>query len=503
MADVAEPTLNVDDIQGDILVGLPKKSERLAFFTITDPDAFRSFLQDLHITSAAEVLATKALIDQRKAEKIATLVPAAGLNVAFTYNGLRVLGLVPDVPPGDEELQLLANGMAGSQATLADPEAQKWDLLGPDQRPDGVFVVTGSSRAEIANVVALRLAPAAPNGFAVIHQEVGRVRPDPVGGHEHFGYADGVSQPGVRGEVAPGVPLTERTSTEPDQGAPGQDLLWPGEFVFGYPGQQAGKSFPEKGPEPALPRQFMRDGAYLVFRRLRQFVPEFNLAVKAEARRIHTAAEPMDPDLLGAQLIGRWKSGAALVKASLKDDPTIAEGTKAENDFEFGDDRAGVRCPWAAHIRKTYPRDDVFGQITPTEEKIKAAEAFTQTHRMLRRGIAFGPELTEDEAISGVSDPAHQRGLLFKCYVTSIADQFEFVQQAWANERDFVQPGSGPDVIIGQPEQVTDFRGAAPHTEDTNNKPTVKFGRFVHLQGGEYFFAPSISVVHGARPDDD
>jgi Dyp-type peroxidase family len=493
---MAEPQLNAMDIQGDILVGLIKKNERLVFFTITDPDTFRSFLRELDVTSTVDVLAQQSLIDARRAAGIRTLVPTPGLNVAFTWSGLRVLGLAPEAVPDDPELTLLAAGMAGSRETLADPPADDWEVLGPDQRPDGVFVVTGSSEAEIANVVALRLAPAGRNGFAVVHEEVGQVRPDPVAGHEHFGFADGVSQPGVRGEVAPGTVLTPRTSPDPDQGAPGQDLLWPGEFVFGYPGQDgSAASFTVEGPVTEPPLEFMADGAFMAFRNLEQKVPEFDLAVKAGARAASTAAEPLTAELLGAQLIGRWKSGAPLIKAPFVDDPKIADGTPLVNDFEFGDDRDGLVCPWAAHVRKTYPRDDVRGEVAPDEPTVKRAEAFTQTHRMLRRGIAYGEELTAKEAISGASDPAHRRGLLFKCYVTSLSDQFEFVQAAWANNPDFVQPGSGRDAVIGQPNEASPFLGAAPHTGDPARKPTVEFRRFVHMRGGEYFFAPSIAVL--------
>ena len=129
------------------------------------------------------------------------------------------------------------------------------------------------------------------------------------------------------------------------------------------------------------------------------------------------------------------------------------------------------------------------------------AEAFTQTHRMMRRGITFGPELTHAEALSGHT--TQQRGLLFLCYVTSIADQFEFVQQAWVDEPDFVQPGSGIDPIIGQhsigqPSTGTHpFLGAAPFSEDPTNKPALSVGHFVTMQGGEYFFAPSLDAIQG------
>ncbi len=116
---------------------------------------------------------------------------------------------------------------------------------------------------------------------------------------------------------------------------------------------------------------------------------------------------------------------------------------------------------------------------------------------MLRRGIAFGPELTEQEAMQQKSAGGDQtRGLLFLCYVTSLAGQFEFVQQQWCDNTDFSQPGSGIDPIIGQsPNPVRPFLGAAPFSGSADNKPLLQLNGFVHLEGGAYFFAPSIKQM--------
>jgi deferrochelatase/peroxidase EfeB len=203
-------------------------------------------------------------------------------------------------------------------------------------------------------------------------------------------------------------------------------------------------------------------------------------------------------ELLGAQMVGRWKSGAAIINAPTADDPRIADGTQLVNDFEFDGDREGLVCPWAAHVRKAYPRNDVRGNLTPTDDETDAAEAFTQAHRMMRRGIAYGPELTEAEALAGRSDPALSRGLLFKCYVTSLEDQFEFVQEQWVNAPSFSQPGAGVDPIIGQSAtEPAPFLGAAPVSGDAGKKPQLSFESFVEMQGGEFFFAPAISALRG------
>lgn len=492
-----EPLFPTDEIQGDILVGLIKKTEHLLFFRIDDAGVFKTFLKTLHITSMQEALDLQALLAARKAAGFDRLIPAPGLNVAFTAAGMTTLD-VPDFASAtvDDDLRAFEDGMAARGAVLADPPAAQWTILKDSAHLHGVFILTGSTQAEIANLISSRLAPFAGNGWSLLHEEIGLVRPDPTNGHEHFGFADGVSQPGVRGTIPPGEPLTPTTSQDENQGAPGQDLLWPGEFVFGYAGQDPHASdFPVKGPVAEPPIPFMANGAYLVFRRLAQLVPEFNAAVKEAAATTAGSADPLSPDLLGAQMVGRWKSGAPVILAPTADDPAFAEDEPRTNDFEFGGDRLGLVCPWAAHVRKAYPRDDVRHVPAPTPDQVPGAEAFTQAHRMLRRGIAFGPELTEHEAKTGKSASQHRRGLLFKCYVTSIPDQFEFVQQRWVDAGDFSQVGAGLDPIIGQGAQPKPWLGAAPFSKIAGNKPSFQFNDFVQMQGGAYFFAPSITAI--------
>src|SRR5680860_1586374 len=77
------------------------------------------------------------------------------------------------------------------------------------------------------------------------------------------------------------------------QAEPGQDLLWPGEFVFGYPGQQPdAPDFTVKGPVTQPPVPFMANGAFLVFRRLAQLVPEFNHQVQLSAGQTGGGSDP-------------------------------------------------------------------------------------------------------------------------------------------------------------------------------------------------------------------
>ncbi len=99
-----------------------------------------------------------------------------------------------------------------------------------------------------------------------------------------FGFMDGISNPSITGfdPVLPGpAPVDAK-------------------FVLtGY-----------SGAEP----DWTADGSFLVFRYLRQQVPEFDSFLKANALKTdpETGGElPVDQgsELLGARLVGRWKSG--------------------------------------------------------------------------------------------------------------------------------------------------------------------------------------------------
>ena len=497
-----EPIFPTHEIQGDILTGLPKRHEHLMFFNVTNIGIFKSFLKKLEITSMEKCLQYTSDIKLQKTIND-QLVPTPGLNVAFTFEGLKTIGVQGLSTAAG--IDAFKNGMASRQQKLLDPPSSSWKILKPNKDLHGVFILTGASHAEVVDVISFRLATADANGWRLLEEEVGQVRPEPVVGHEHFGYADGVSQPGIRGRINetealnPGLKDSDGQESGPNQAAAGQDVLWPGEFVFGYKGQN--KDAPSFDVEPVdknAPIPFMTNGSYLVFRRLAQLVPEFNASVKHASSALTANVDQANPDLLGAQLVGRWKSGAALINAPTEDDRSKGDNTLDANKFEFGDDRMGLVCPWAAHVRKAYPRDDVRHDVnSPDEKAVAKAEAFTQTRRMLRRGIAFGPELTEQEALSGVSAGGSKtRGLLFKCYVTSIDDQFEFVQQSWCNASDFSQETSGVDPIIGQSASVSrPFKGAAPISKDPSKKPDLSLKSFVHMEGGAYFFSPSITSL--------
>ena len=577
-----EPVLDVDNIQGNILAGFNKDHQAQLYLRIQDGQVehFRAWLGRLipFIATTAEVLTFNRLfksVRQRRGVETRTVM-ATWVNVGLSFRAVKLLaGDSQALAKRGERFEdykkaassefsverfadkAFREGMAKrSVEVLSDPpdarqgqaslegNRRNWLFGGPDNEADVVLLIASDSSAELAAEVARiedsiysgRTGPHsfASSGVTIIFKQYGNTLPAPLTGHEHFGFLDGVSQPGIRGRISSDphdVFMLRQNPAEPTQGKPGQDVLWPGEFVFGYSGQDPNATdINQEGPNSLAPGGpggapagpvWAKDGSYLVIRRLRQDVARFHQFLKDEA------PEDMTSERFGASLVGRWTSGAPIIRRPDADDPPLGSDDCANNHFEFGapsdpiprpsppkgrchdergkqspGDKVGEHCPFAAHIRKAYPRDDegTFPFKPPT------GEVTTQTHRILRRGVPFG------EPFYPAPDPKHEtdtgnRGLLFACYQTSIEDQFEFVTRSWVNNPEFKDKSvrgrlqSGHDLIIGQTNEngsrtrhcVLRIRQADESLKDVTVTATEEW---VIPTGGGYFFSPSIDALH-------
>ena len=200
-------------------------------------------------------------------------------------------------------------------------------------------------------------------------------------------------------------------------------------------------------------------------------------------------------ELAGAMIVGRFEDGTPV---TLSD---TAEGLAPPNNFSYTGD-AGTRCPFHAHIRKVNPRGTGGAETEPLERK----------HIMPRRGIPFEdvkrsthpaelPEtgtLAEFNAKVSSLLPTGGVGLLFMAYNETIARQFKFTQQTWADNPAFPVPGThGIDPVIGQgPSNPTDQKLPKQWDDSAagfNNN--VGFNGFAKMKGGEYMFAPSLTFL--------
>jgi deferrochelatase/peroxidase EfeB len=156
---------------------------------------------------------------------------------------------------------------------------------------------------------------------------------------------------------------------------------------------------------------------------------------------------------LASKCVGRWPSGAPLILAPDRDDPRLAE----RDDFFYADDPDGVRCPLGAHVRRTNPRDAL--KPYPSQQSL----SMTESHRLLRRGRAFGAPLFDArvlgdasgqdllKTLTGMTDDGQQRGVHFFCINASLKSQFEFVQQAWCDNPRFGGLNDNMDPLTGTP----------------------------------------------------
>lgn len=496
----SEERLDLDQIQGDILVGLQKEAEAFVGFRIADVAKFKRFLSGLHLTTARDALLAEDRIAAFKQNGGKGLLDIRGVNIAFTFDGLAKLG----VPKLDQiKDRSFKAGLAKRSLDLGDPPTgdgavANWLVGNGVGELDGMLIITGRDRDAVSAVLEDIDKAAGDNTWVPFFTGIGNTRPGAEHGHEHFGYLDGVSQPAVRGRIDTFFPTRTflnpgQNPADPNQGLPGADLHWPGEFVFGYEEQDRTDVEKSVGPKDGgLP--WMKNGSYMVFRRLEQLVPEFHATAKQKANDLG-----QNPDVFEARMVGRFPSGCPISLKPEADDPALGGDALKNNDFEFGDDDIkGEKCPYAAHIRKSYPRNDLTPAAGGKTDKAAhdASEADTQTHRIMRRGIPFGAEVQASER--SANKTGQSRGLMFVCYQTSIEDQFEFIIRNWVNNANFAIPAAGHDPILGQApgeNRTRTYTGAALGAP-SGVPPAVTLERdFIRPTGGGYFFVPSIYAV--------
>jgi Dyp-type peroxidase family len=467
------------EIQGNILAGFNKPLQLFLFLNFNhDRDGARAWLRRL--TEGKRIARTKDVAAhnfeyrelRRKygARRLRAEPPVSQtwMGVGLTSWGLVTLHpeLAADLvaydafwrgPLGggtDRDGNWVAPAAIVGDEEKSDPSG--WVVGGPDQYPvDALVTIAADSEDGLIDRLKQELDLVRKCGLVALQVrqrdgsettgQLGQTLPPPDGGSggiEHFGFKDGLSQPSIRG-FNRAVFRNKRWESARKAGSP---IIATGEFVLGYPGERG--SYP-RAPRPVAP-SWMRDGSFQVFLRLTQDVAGW----WDQMDRLGSALS----EDIAAKAIGRRRNGEPL-----------APNGDGLNDFDYADDPHGLHTPRFAHIRMANGRDSRFED---------------STHRVLRRGIPFGP-LAADRSKAREDDA--ERGLLLNAFMASIDDQFEFVQRNWMSNPP--EDLDGPDPVVGASTHPCILRrkGGEPVPLDLR--------RFVHTTGAVYAFAPSLTTL--------
>jgi Dyp-type peroxidase family len=521
-----EPVLDMDDIQGIAVPGFFKPYQTLLYLTLPADsretvDHFKTWIGNFatQVSSAQKTLQDRRDHRQKGTRPASKRANEAAILFAIAFSAIGLRKLTPGA--GDIPSPAFQQGLVARSALLGDPtdpnvpgHPSTWTVGAPGAEIDSLIVVAGNDPDPVSEHAAKLSAQLREAGVKV-DTEDGSVRSD-LPGHEHFGFDDGVSQPGIRGRASadPHNFVTARHVAPGEipeawlYGYPGQDLVWPGEFVLGYATTSPDPLIP--GPPSEAKPAWTRNGSFLVYRRLLQDVGLFWRTMRDEAARLATLPgfAGLDDQRLASLLVGRWPSGAPLLRVPMKDDPGLGAEQLANNYFQFDSDTAplkltapvknypsakadpvGLTCPLAAHIRKVNTRD------APSDMGGRSA---TYERRILRVGVPFGPPLPEAQKYATLDeDPVHgKRGLLFLGIQSSIEDQFEFLQARWINDEARPKAPSGNDIVVGQNTPARNgIRRCSLFGSGFAQAEIRAAGQFVVPSGGGYFFVPSLSAL--------
>jgi Dyp-type peroxidase family len=430
--------LEIEDIQHILLTRTPALTGRYEFLSFRDPAGGRAWLSALleKVQSAAEVLAS---VEQDK----------RWVTIAFTWNGLRALGVDEDsLGTFPEEFKQGMVARAEMLGDIGDNHPSNWvgGLASPDLHAIAILFARDGTERDRCRMEHDKLV-AQCKGVEVLSALDLEATPPFEYAHDHFGYRDRLSQPVIEG--------TSEIPT-PGTGAP----LKPGEFILGYPD--------ESGPPANLPQPkiLSRNGSYMAYRRLQEHVSRFRDFLREHGKT------PEEQEFIAAKLMGRWRSGAPLTLAPEKDDPLLGADLQRNNDFNYKEmDPHGYAVPLGSHMRRMNPRDTA---------------ANMNRRRMIRRGATYGPHLPEGAPEDGV-----ERGIAAFVICASLIRQFEFAQNVWANDRNFHELGNERDPIIGTHDGSLEFKiPKRPIRKTITGLPA-----FTTVRGGAYFFLPGIRAL--------
>src|SRR4051795_654884 len=431
--------LDLDDIQAGALHARPSPYVgTYVLLRVNDPQDGRDLIRRLiPLLSPA-----RSVLDR---------TPSPWMTVAFTYHGLKALGVPQESL--DSFVPEFRQGMAARAAELGDvgesgPDHWEEPLGSPDVHI--ALATLAPDRASLDGLVErARHAQEEFPGIEVIwRQDCYQL----ASGRTSFGFKDGIGQPAIEGSGRPASNPEERP-------------LKAGEILMGYEDETG------RLPPMPTPEVLGRNGTYVVFRKLHTRVAAYRQYLRAKA------ATREDEALLGAKMVGRWQSGAPLAVSAERDDPRLGADPARNNDFGYADDPRGFKCPAGAHARRANPRDalDADGSVN------------VRLHRMIRRGTSYGPMLPDGV----LEDDGADRGIMFVFAGAHLHRQFEFVKTQWLNDGIFIGAPAEKDPLVGP----NDGTGTFTIPQQPIRRRLHDLPPFVVTRGGEYCFAPGLRAM--------
>ena len=436
LRSLREPSLELDQIQATVLRDRPAPYFGThALIEITDQHQGREMIRRItpRIASAKDW----------------DMPRSAWTAIAITYPGLVALGVPPTslaaFPTNFRE------GMAARADRLRDRgpnDPKHWHApFGTGRVHVAISIFASDEGARRQEVAAYQEQLQDFSGITVLYRQDFGAQPET---RNAFGYKDGIAQPIVEGSRVEGFP---------GDGRP----IKAGEFVLGYE-CESGKIL--SMPQPEV---FGRNGTFVVFRKYHSHVAAFNRFLYANAKTEE------ERELLAAKLVGRWRSGAPRALAPEHDDPKLGDDPNRNNDFTYAKDPRGLQTPLSSHIRRVNPRDTKLAVLSDVNIR-----------RIIRRSTTYGTPLAKD----ALNDDGQPRGLDFIAIGARAIDTVEFLQSEWINSGNFISHGKEKDPMLGIQDKDAYF--TVPGSPPRRVRGIETFNT---LQGGEYFFMPSLRAL--------
>lgn len=480
------------------------------------------------------------------------LAKDAMITLSLSWRGLTRLGLPEYVGPTFP--LAFIDGMTKDYRSriLGDigdngPANWRWG----NHSPDAAVLIYGRSDEEVEKVKARFLRACESAGMPTPHEVP--LEPVTQDKTEPFGFADGVSQPVIRG--------TYKSLRNADP----IHIVEPGEMILGYPDNR-GYIPPSPTLEPnsdpgnklpllGAPNDFSRsvadatrdvgfNGSFLVIRELEQDVNGFSTYCEQEASRLNNRLSPpyyINADYIGAKLVGRWKDGSSLVRqpyesatehreklldrAAKQRSGLVVESTdvnslsrpKSNPDGGTPIDSAATKPAIAATVPLAATVPGAAAGAAPVHKPVRPDNDFLfgaedpeglrcPYGAHIRRGNprdSLDPGNADQVSISNrhrimrigrhyTPAPGQNRGLFFMCLCADIERQFEFLQQTWLKSPSFHGLTCEKDPLLGDAQ-----KGACGFTVPSPDGPIAlnPMPRFVTTKGGGYFFLPGRRLI--------